>query len=224
MATNNFWLGKIDNLRDPVRNTRWRFLIPSDVLGNLPPSLRKLTGDPTFIGENVDDNMAVHIKTFTIPGIELKFEHHNYMGFKSAFPTNMDIAADITLNTILLEDMAAYEAIHSWQQTLINTGLLEGTPVGSSAPGSKNLEYELGLGTHKSGGAQSALLKNTTVKAELYDWATGNVILTVRLINAFPKSVGKMDFTYAPEAKLVTFDFMIHCDRWSIKVADPVKD
>lgn len=219
-----FFLNKIDGLRDPVRNTRWRLLIPQSVFQ--ASGLEVTNGNDFGTGSDVNgtDDFALHIKTCDIPDIELKFENHFYMGFGSAYPVNADISANLDFESILLEDMRSYEAMLAWEQACLNTGILSSDEKSSL----KNRmtdegQLELGLGQHKDeqnnafGTGVLNVIRNTDVKVELYNWMRGDRILILKLINAFPTKVnGPKAFAQGTNAKLQKFNFTLHCDRWSL--------
>jgi hypothetical protein len=210
-----FFLSNIDHLRDPVRNTRWRVLVPNTIWTAVNAS-NLITNGENFVNEGGEDEFALHVKTCTIPNITVTHAAHNYMGFPSAYPVNATIAADFPFSTILLEDMRAYEAVFHWLQACINTNLL----VDESKQGRTVQEIGLatGLGNHKDAeSSTAAVLRNSSIKVELYNWMRGDVILRVTLINAFPTGVNGYPLTYAPDAAIVNFDFTLHCDRWTIE-------
>jgi hypothetical protein len=159
MAENTFFfLNKIDPLRDPVRNTRWRVLIPQSIF--------KAIGIKTTVGKGFDtgvegtDEFALHVKTCAFPDITITGEKHNYMGFGSEFPVNAKIDADLDFETILLEDMRAYEIMLAWEQKCLNTGILvtDKDEIGTDRISATGLE--LGLGTNKDEILQPSVLRN----------------------------------------------------------------
>jgi hypothetical protein len=217
-----FFLSAIDRLRDPVRDTRWRVLIPSAIWGSTAlDSPTNQSVDMGILDPNGGENFALHVKTCDIPGIETLHKEVNYMGFGSSYPTNSKISADLPFKTILNEDMAAYELINIWNQTCLNTGLLiseDGTQDRISEGSDASLGPDLGLGSHKQDPvAGNLVLRNSIVTVELYNWANGEVILTVVLHNAWPKKVSPLKLKYSEQADLVMFDFTLRCDRWSLK-------
>jgi len=215
-TTKTFFLSNIDNLRDPVRNTRWRMLIPGEIW--TAAGIITSQGGVKFseIGTvEAADDFALHIKTCTIHNITTMTAQHNYMGFPSFFPVNAKIDADFPFDAILLEDMRAYEAVLGWHQACINTSLLERNDVDRT----NSTGLRLGLGHHKDNDdANRAVVRNSTIKVELYNWTNGDIILTVKLHNAFPTAINGFPLTYAPDAALVNFNFTLHCDRWSVVI------
>lgn len=206
----DFFLGAIDGLRDPFKTTRWRVLIPPAVFA--ATGVNPTNGDPfgTIAGE---DNFALHVKSCTIPEISVEHKEVEYMGFKSFFPVNAKIDAEIEFEAILLEDMRAYEAMLAWEQSIINTGLLI-DDVNQDRMGQTGLE--LGLGNHKVGtNPTHEVLRNTSVRVELYNWMRGDVILRLTLINAFPIKVAGPALAYG-NADLAKFKFTLKADRFTI--------
>lgn len=221
MAADFFFVNKLDTLRDPVRNTRWRLLIPNTIFGAVG---QKTTNGNSFDEDGGEDEFAIHVESFKQPKIELKTSQLDYMGFPSHFTTNAVIDGESTFTAKLLEDMRAYEMMLAWTQACINTGLLVKSPGGDDKRSDGNKEnIHLGLGTHKDTTQANVLynsvLRNNTIKVELYNWMNGNVMSTTTLINAFPKMVTIDDtFTQSADAKLVKFSFTLKYDRWDYHV------
>lgn len=205
----DFFLGAIDGLRDPHKTTRWRVLIPGDIF--TASGLDPTNGD-SFGSIAGEDNFALHVKSCTIPEIKVEYKEVEYMGFKSFFPTNADISAEIEFETILLEDMRAYEAMLAWEQSIVNTGLLVDAN-DQDRMGQTGLE--LGLGNHKVGTNPTAqVLRNQNIRVELYNWMRGDVILRLNLVNAFPTKVAGPALAYG-NADLSKFKFSLKCDRFT---------
>jgi len=214
--TKLFYLSAIDNLRDPVRNTRWRMLIPDTIFAATGISVTN--GDQFANGQEGTDEFALHVKNAKIPDITMTDATHNYMGFKSHHPVNAEIDGTQNFETIMLEDMRAYEAILAWEQSCLNTGLLVQEDGVSDRMNQTGLR--LGLGNHKDGeNPTSTVLRNQTIKIELYNWMTGDVILQVYLYNAWPKQVNQnQNLTYAPNAEIMNFTFQLQYDRWGLHI------
>lgn len=213
--TKLFFLSQIDNLRDPVRTTRWRVLIPSDVFA--ASGIQVTNGDQFTNGEDGTDNFALHVKSCQIPTIKLQEGQHHYMGFPQSHPINADIAADINFETILLEDMRAYEAMLGWEQACLNTGIL----VDNTYKDRMNQTgLRLGLGNHKDSENPTAkVLRNADIKIELYNWMRGDVIMRLNLINAYPTEIAGFDLSYK-QADIANFKFTLHADRWTIQIPE----
>lgn len=211
--TKLFFLSQIDNLRDPVRNTRWRVLIPSEIFAATGISVTN--GDQFSNGQDGTDDFALHVKTCQIPEITVSEGQHFYMGFPQHHPVNAKIDASISFETILLEDMRAYEAMMAWEQAALNTGVLVNE---SNQDRMNQTGLRLGLGNHKDPeSSTSIILRNNTIKVELYNWMRGDVIMRLNLINAYPTKVGGFNLSYKT-AELLKFDFTLHADRWTIQI------
>lgn len=211
-----FFLSAIDGLRDPVRNTKWRMLIPSNIFA--ATGIKPTNGLDFGTGEEGTDDFALHIDNASIPEIKTSFDSINWMGFKSAYPTGADISADIKFKSKLLEDFRAYEAMLAWQNNLYNTGILVDSTGNDRVSGTG---LALGLGAHKDmKNTTSQVLRNSTMKIELYNWMRGDVMMRLSLHNAFPLDVGGWDLEHGVEGKLVNFDFTLHCDRWTVYIPD----
>jgi len=209
-----FYLSAIDHLRDPARNTRWRVLVPGAIFSDT--GYQNTNAENLFEDTDAEtDDFSLHVKTCKIPDITLTQLPHDYMGFKSFFVTNAKIDADLSFETIFLEDARAYEALLAWHQACINTGLLKiGDNLADAFTDASGLK--LGLGHHKDD-ETTRVLRNTNVKVEMYNWYTGEVILRVNLINAVPTSVTGWDLNYL-DGGLIKFNFTLHCDRWTVTV------
>lgn len=213
--TKLFFLSATDGLRDPVRTTRWRVLIPSEVF--TASGIQVTNGDQFTNGEDGTNNFALHVKSCQIPSITTEKADHHYMGFASSHPVNAQISADIAFDTILLEDMRAYEAILGWQQACLNTGLLVNA---QNQDRMNQTGLRLGLGNHKDiTNSSSQVLRNMNIKVELYNWMRGDVIMRLNLINAFPTNVTGFDLNYQT-ASIANFKFTLHADRWTIYIPD----
>lgn len=212
--TKLFFLSAIDNLRDPVKNTRWRMLVPNTIFAATGISVTN--GDQFSGGEEGTDEFALHVKTAKIPDITITEGQHNYMGFPSKHPINATIGGTMDFQTILLEDIRAYEAVLAWEQSCLNTGILVGD---DGVTDRMNLTgLRLGLGNHKdSNNPTSAVLRNQTIKVELYNWMTGDVILQIYLYNAWPKSVTGGNLSYT-NAEIMNFNFQLIYDRWGVHI------
>jgi len=213
--TKLFFLSAIDNLRDPVRTTRWRVLIPSEVFA--ASGIQVTNGDQFTNNEDGTDNFALHVKSCQIPTIKLDQGQHHYMGFPSSHPVNAQISADINFESILLEDMRAYEAMLGWQQACLNTGILVDDQ-GKDRMNQTGLR--LGLGNHKDvANPTNQVLRNANIKIELYNWMRGDVIMRLNLINAYPTEVAGFDLSYQ-NAAIANFKFGLHADRWTIQIPE----
>lgn len=210
----SFFINAIDNLVDPVRNTRWRVIIPNDIwqaVGIAP------TNSPQSFNDAVGGDFPLHVKTAKIPDISITEGAHYYMGFLSNYPINAKVNGEMNFETILLEDLRAYEVMLGWSNACINTGLLVRN--GQENDRMTDTGIRLGLGSHKDvGNNDHEVLRNQTIKVELYNWMRGESIMTVNLINAWPKMVSTMDLTYKAEASLVNFNFTLIYDRWNVEV------
>ena len=212
-----FFLSAIDGLRDPARGTKWRMLIPPQIFS--ATGIKPTNGLDFGSGQAGEDDFALHIDTASIPEIKTNIDYLYWMGFKSAHPVGADISADLKFTCKLLEDVRAYEAMLAWQNNLYNTGLLV------DANGEDRVSKTgllLGLGAHKDiNNTTSMVLRNNTIKVEMYNWMRGEPILRLNLINAFPLDVGGWQLEHGEQGKLLNFDFTLHCDRWTIYSPEP---
>ena len=217
-----FWAGNIDQLPDPVRTTRWRFIVDQDIF--------QATGiDPTngdSFGKDFESqkNFTIHIvEGPKIPELQTKDDKIMYMGFEKYYPVQQQqLAGTVDLTGLLLEDGRAYETVLAWNQCCLNTGILNSDGKGDTNAGSNRIAdgknaIELGLGQQENYSNPTAiLLRNQNVTLELYDWMYGEVIMAIRYINAWPQKVSVPDNFNYTDAKLAKFKFTLRYDRWNI--------
>ena len=225
-TTTNYFISGIDNLRDPVRNTRWRLLIPDTIRSAVGIAA---TNGPQFNGNAIPGlDYSLHVKTAHVPEIQITEGAHYYMGFVSNYPVNAKLNGSMSFETILLEDIRAYEIMMGWNQACLNTGILAGDVNGTTQDRMSKTGIRLGLGALKDASWKPdyAILRNQTISVQMYNWLTGDPIMTVTLINAWPSKVSGFDLTYKNDAQLVSFNFELMYDRWSVFVHNynPVRD
>lgn len=211
-----FFVTKMDPLADPVRNTRWRFLIPQSIItatGVTPTNLNA--------GE-FDDEFALLVKSHTLPTLATTMAAVNYMGFESQYPVGQEgLSGQAQCTAQVLEDGWGYEMMLGWNQAGLNTGVL--VPEIETPDGDKLTVTGIGrgLGHHKdTKNPNYAVLRNNTIKVQLYDWMYGKPILTVTYINAYPMSVAGFELAATNQAALAMFNFTLRYDRWTIKFHD----
>ena len=212
-----FYVSELDNKRDPVRSTKWRLIIPGNIL-TIIGNYKLSNGKDSSTDLELSREFAVGIQGFTMPQIQTTAQKLMFMGFESNFPTGQSNLASTTNVTInMFEDMRSYEYISSWNQSCYNTGVLEDENKNNRTAQSG---LKLGLGTHKDNITNEANrhdLLRSDVKFQLYNWANGNIILECRLINAWPSTVGSVSaFNYATNANLVTFQTTFTYDRFKL--------
>lgn len=189
-----FYASAIDHLVDPQRTTRWRLIVPSDIFRLVGVNC---TNGVHFGTEGGDDEFALHVQTGKIPPVETEDKQINYMGFESWFPTKQkNLAGTFDIDCLLLEDMRALEMMMAWNQTIFNQGILSNTGTNDAIHESDRIANEgnnriyLGLGQQENhNNVYAGLLRNASIRLELYDWMYGNVTLSVLFVNAWPKKV-----------------------------------
>lgn len=217
-----FWAGNIDKLSDPVRSTRWRFIVNKDIF--TATGIEPTNGDS--FGKTIEsqDDFTIHIVDGAkIPEVSTKDESIKYMGFEKYYPVQQEqLAGTVDLTGLLLEDGRAYETMLAWNQCCLNTGILNSDGKGDTNQDSNRIAdgknaIMLGLGQQENHNNSTAvLLRNQHVTLELYDWMYGDVIMAIRYINAWPKKVSvDGNFSY-DGAKLMKFKFQLRYDRWNI--------
>lgn len=220
-----FYASAIDHLVDPVRSTRWRMIVPTDLFQLVGVNC---TNGVHFGKEGGSDEFALHVQDGgKIPAAKIKDKEINYMGFQKFFAVQQEgLAGEMDFGFLLLEDMRAFEMLLAWNQTCLNQGILSNTPTGDPVHASDRTANEgnnkiyLGLGQQENhNNVYAGLMRNATVRLELYDWMYGNVILSVLLINAWPKHVDASGFGLDyKDAKLGTFKAKFRYDRFKLYI------
>lgn len=227
-----FWAGRVDRLHDPIRSTRWRMCFGQDIFKAI--GINYTVGNGTY-GESPEttDDFTLHIiDGASVPSVKTKDQAINYMGFEKYYPVQQEgLASTMSLTGLLTEDARAYETILLWNQRCLNTGVLNGVGEGDSiGPEANRLEHVddnggtslyLGLGQQENNSTLNSnqtykVLRNSSVTLELYDWNFGRVIMGIRLINAWPKSVDVSTQLSYTSADLMKFKFELRYDRFNI--------
>lgn len=216
-----FYVSEMDNKRDPVRSTKWRLMIPGDILHIIGSEFKLSNGEDKEELEMTRE-MTVGIQGFTLPQITTQTQKLAFMGFESTFPTGQsNLAATTNVTIYMFEDMRSFEYLSAWNQSCYNTGVLEDAKKNNRTAQSG---LRLGLGTHKdniTGEANRHELLRSDVKFQLYNWANGNIILECRLINAWPSAVSNVSqFQYGTQANLVTFQTQFTYDRFKLFIPE----
>ena len=218
--TKDFFLGAVDAQRDGVRSTRWRMLIPGEII--LATGIT-LTNQGKFNADDFRDGFAKEIKKITIPEITTETKTIDYMGFKTHHVVNTQIDSKFQMTIQHFEGQVGHEAMLAWNQSLLNVGHLVDHTNTDSDRISVEQGLQLGLGNHKdAANANSVLLRNKTVKIEQYNWNNGQVLKTYTLINAMPVKVGGAQLSHS-DANLLQYDMTLQCDRWTVSIEPDYK-
>lgn len=220
-----FYASAIDHLVDPQRSTRWRLVIPTDIFRLVGVNC---TNGVHFGTEGGSDEFALHVQGGAkVPAAKIKDAAINYMGFQKYFAVQQDgLASEMDIKCLLLEDMRAYEMMMAWNQTCFNQGILSNTGTNDAIHESDRTANEgnnkiyLGLGQQENhNNVYAGLMRNASIRLELYDWMYGNVTLSVLLVNAWPKHVDASQFGLDyQDAKLGTFSVKFRYDRFNIYI------
>jgi hypothetical protein len=220
-----FYASAIDHLVDPQRSTRWRLVIPTDIFRLVGVNC---TNGVHFGTEGGSDEFALHVQGGAhVPPAKIKDAAINYMGFQKYFAVQQDgLAGEMDIKCLLLEDMRAYEMMMAWNQTCFNQGILSNTGTNDAIHESDRTANEgnnkiyLGLGQQENhNNVYAGLMRNASIRLELYDWMYGNVTLSVLLVNAWPKHVDASQFGLDyQDAKLGTFSVKFRYDRFNIYI------
>lgn len=217
-----FWAGNIDRLPDPVRSTRWRLCVDQGIFKAI--GIEPSNGENFGTSTDSAKDFTLHIKGGAkVPDADIRHEAIHYMGYEKKYPVQQqNLAGQMDLQALLLEDGRAYETMLAWNQCCLNSGILNSSGTGDTNSDTNRIEQGnnklyLGLGQQENyGNSTAVLLRNAHVTLELYDWMYGYVIMGIRLINAWPSSVKvSTQFDYA-QARLADFSFTLQYDRWNI--------
>lgn len=220
-----FYASAIDHLVDPQRSTRWRLIIPSDIFRLVGVNC---TNGVHFGTEGGSDEFALHVQQGgKVPAAEIKDASVKYMGFEKFFAVQQQgLAGTIDITCLLLEDMRALEMMLAWNQTCLNQGILSNTGTNDAIHESDRIATEgnnqiyLGLGQQENhNNVYAGLMRNASIRLELYDWMYGNVTLSVLFVNAWPKKVdpSKTSLSY-DNATLGTFGVTFRYDRFNVYI------
>jgi hypothetical protein len=221
-----FWGGAIDHLPDPMRSTRARIVIPTSIFGLI--GVEPSNGD-SFANQGGEHEFAIRIqKVPKIPEAKTKDKAVIYGNFPKYFPVGQDgIAGEFTITGPLYEELKGYETLLAWNQTCFNSGYLADTPATAMLDSDSsrvtlegNNGIYLGLGQQENyGNTYSGLLRNATIRCELFDWMYGNCIMSVCYVNAWPKSVKiNEEPEYSEDPKLMTWSATFRYDRPNIYI------
>jgi hypothetical protein len=217
-----FYASMVDTLPDPVRSTRWHLLVSNEIFKAV--GIQPTNGTDFGISPETAKEFSIHISDGAkIPDAAIKYESIWYMGYEKRYPVQQqNLAGDMPLNALLLEDGRGYEAMLAWNQCCLNSGILNKTGIGDTNSESNRIEdgtnkLYLGLGQQENYlNSTAVLLRNSHVTLVLYDWMYGNVIMGIRYINAWPSKVGVGTQMTYQNATLMKFNFTLTYDRWNI--------
>ena len=217
-----FYASQIDHLPDPLRSTRWRFCVDQNIFRAV--GIKPSNGEDFGTTPETAKEFTLHVSEGAkVPDAKQKLDRIWYMGYEKKYPVQQEgLAGNMSLTALLLEDGRAYETMLAWNQCCLNNGILNTSGVGDTNSETNRIEQGnnklyLGLGQQENyGNSTAVLLRNAHVTLELYDWMYGDVIMGIRLINAWPSAVTvNTTFNYS-SATLAKFQFTIEYDRWNI--------
>lgn len=225
-----FYASAIDHLVDPQRSTRWRLVIPSDIFRLVGVNC---TNGVHFGTEGGDDEFALHVQGGgKIPAAKIKDAPINYMGFQKYFAVQQNgLANEMSFDILMLEDMRALEMMMAWNQTCFNQGILSNTGTNDAIHESDRIANEgnnkiyLGLGQQENhNNPYAGLMRNASVRLELYDWMYGRTTLSVLLVNAWPRDVDPSGFPLNYDnAQLGKFRVTFRYDRFNLFIPPDYK-
>lgn len=217
-----FYAANIDKLPDPVRSTRWRMCVDQGIFKAI--GINPSNGDDFGTSPETAKEFTLHITGgVKIPEANIKADNIWYMGYQKKYPVQQEnLAGSMPITALLLEDGRGYETMLAWNQCCLNSGILNSKGTGDTNSDTNRIEegnnkLYLGLGQQENyGNSTAVLLRNSHVTLELYDWMYGDIIMGIRLINAWPSKVGVNDSLTYDQAKLMHFQFTLEYDRWNI--------
>lgn len=205
---NGYFVTAMSTLRDPIRTSHWRLrfnvpLIKAQVGGELMPDV------------NTDDDIAVMIKTASVPKVIINTAESWYMGQKIYFQTNTEYDKETTFNIQETADVRGFRFLGKWSELAHNTDLYQLGKLGTSVI-NPDTEMGVNLGSAKYNNGGKSVVRNTGwLYLELYDYTTGETLLRVEYVNVFPSSMGGIALGYdAPE--LAKYDVTFTHDFYRI--------
>lgn len=189
---NGYFVTAMSSLRDPIRTSHWRLrfnvpLIKAEIGGDLIPDV------------NTDDDIAVMVKTSSVPKVIINSVESWYMGQKIYFQTNTEYDKESNFNIQETADVRGFRFLGQWSELAHNTDLYQVGSLGNSAI-NPNTQRGVNLGSAKfpgnADGGRSVVRNSGWMFLELYDYTTGETILRVEYINVWPSSLGGFELAY----------------------------
>jgi hypothetical protein len=189
---NGYFVTALSTLRDPIRTSHWRLrfnvpLIKAEIGGTLVPDV------------NTDDDIAVMVKTASVPKVIINSVESWYMGQKIYFQTNTEYDKETSFNIQETADVRGFRFLGKWSELAHNTDLYQLGSLGTSVIDPNN-EMGVNLGSAKfpatANGGKSVVRNSGWLYLELYDYTTGETILRVEYINVWPSSLGGFELAY----------------------------
>lgn len=218
----DFFISQLDDLKtDPVKSTMWRVLIPNSIWTALVENGYSLTN---FGDQFTQDDMKLHIQNFDslMPDIGAKTEKIPYFGIYKRFVTNVKpLDGEITITSLMPEDMRAFQALTYWSQTVAKSGILSEDNPSQDNDREKLTGLSKGLNSITETGNRTIV--NADVRVQLYDFYAHQPIFTVNYINAMCTSVKEPGNWSYDNAKLQSFKFTLEYDRYIATFNDRYK-
>src|ERR1035437_3265478 len=122
---NGYFVTTMSTLRDPIRTTHWRLrfnvpLIKAEIGGSLVPDV------------NTDDDIAVMVKTASVPKVIINSAESWYMGQKIYFQTNSEYDKETIFNIQETADVRGFRFLGKWSELAHNTDLYQLGSLGTS--------------------------------------------------------------------------------------------
>lgn len=182
----------LEQVKDPIRTSHWRLRF------NVP-LIKAQVGDTFLSDVNSDDDISVMIKTAKMPKLDINTAEAWYMGQSVQFATNSTYEKESSFEVLETEDVRGYRFLGLWHQLAHNTDLIQNGSYGTHAI-SPTETRGINLGSAKytsTADSGKSVVRNTNwMYLELYDYTTGEVVVRVNYINAFPSSLGDFSLSY----------------------------
>lgn len=208
---NGYFVGALSTLRDPIRTTHWRLRF------NVP-LIKTQVGGELFPDVNSDDDIAVMVKTASVPKVVINHVDSWYMGQRTIFATNTEYDTESTFNIQETADVRGFRFLGKWSELAHNTDLYQVGVLGQSAI-DPDAERGVNLGSAKYPAnfddGKSVVRNRGWLFLELYDYTTGEVILRVEYVNVFPSSLGGFPLAF-DNPDLVKYDVTFKHDLYRI--------
>lgn len=207
---NGYFVTAMTGLRDPIRTTHWRLRF------NVP-LIRAQVGGELFPDVVSDDDIAVMVKTASVPKVIINSVESWYMGQKVYFTTNTEYDKESSFSIQETADVRGFRFLGKWSELAHNTDLYHVGALGESAIDPNQRGVNLGSAKYPAtaDGGNSVVRNSGWLFLELYDYTTGEVILRVEYINVFPSSLGGFSLGY-DNADLAKYDATFTHDYYRI--------
>lgn len=207
---NGYWLGQMEQQRDPIRTTHWRLRV------NVPAIKAQMAASATnwLKDINTDDDISVIVKDANVPKIVHETVKSWYMGQNIEFPTNTTFENQSTFQIQETSDLIGFRFFGLWHQLVHNVDAIDADTQDAPAINPTDVPFNTGAGKFSVTDFPSSVIRNNGwVNLELYDYTKSIVLLRVNYINAFPKEIMGSQLSFE-QASLLKWNLVLNHDRY----------